>query len=319
MFQKGYFIMDYKVSIFTCVYNRTHTIHRVFNSMKKQSYKNIEHIIVDDGSTDNLDALVEKYISEAEYPVKYFKKENGGKHTATNIAWDNAEGDFIFQLDSDDEILPDAIQFLIDTYKKIPNAIKDDFWCVLGRCIDQTHKKMIGPPYPDNINDIDIAEAKRIAGSINGDKVGIMKRDKLNGLRYPEPACVTFVTESHLWYKLNNRYRTLYTNEPVLIYYTNPEGGCLSNPRKTFQVYANYSFNEKYELENRKAFKIDKKVLPRKTFLYSVYYELSTSDYKKKHSLFLTNGLLLNIFLLVLRIPIHIMRKKIIKRWNVES
>ena len=309
--------MDYKVSVFTCVYNRAHTIERVFRSMKQQSYRNIEHIIVDDGSTDNLDPLVEKYISEVDYPVKYFKKSNGGKHTASNLAWDNAEGYFLFQLDSDDEVLPNAIQFLVDTYNGISDDIKDDFWCVLGRCVDQTNRKMIGPPYPENINALDVDEAKNIAATITGDKVGIIKRDKLAGLRYPEPAYVNFVTESHLWHKLNNLYRTFYTNETVLIYYFNPEGGCLSNPKKTFQLYSNYSYNEKFELENRKSFRTNNKTLIRKVFLYSAYYELSTTNYKKHYSRFLSNGLLLNFFIFSLSLPIHIMRKKIIERWSV--
>lgn len=311
--------MDYKVSVFTCVYNRAHTIDRVFRSMKRQSYKNIEHIIVDDGSTDGIDELVAEYINTVKYPVKYIKKSNGGKHTAVNVAWDNAEGYFLFQLDSDDEVLPYAIQFLVDSYEEIPDEQKNDFWCVLGRCVDQKQKKLIGQPYPDGINSLNVEDAKRIANSINGDKVGLMVRDKLVGLRYPEPAFVNFVTESHLWYRLNNEYRTLYTNEPALIYYVNTGDECLSNPRKTFQVYANYSFNEKYELENRKEFGFDNKSLIRKTFLYSVYYELSTQKYKKHHSLFLSNSLVLNSFLLLLRLPVFVMRNKIIKRWGIEQ
>ncbi len=286
--------------------------------MKQQSYKNIEHIIVDDGSTDGVDILVEQYINEVDYPVKYIKKSNGGKHTAVNVAWDNAEGYFLFQLDSDDEILPDALHFLVEMYKKIPDKDKNSFWCVLGRCIDQTHKKMIGLPYPEEINSFDIKEANRIANGIKGDKVGLMIRDKLANLRYPEPDCVTFVTESHLWYKLNNMYRTLYTNEPALIYYIDTGEECLSNPRKTFQVYTNYSFNEKYELENRKAFGINNKSLISKTFFYTVYYELSTKNYKKQYSLFLSNSFILNSLLLFLRLPIRFMRKKIIKRWGIE-
>ena len=139
--------MNYKVSVFTCVYNRAHTIHRVFDSMKKQTYKNIEHIIVDDGSQDNLDELVAGYIASVDYEVKYIKKKNGGKHTATNIAWDNADGDFLFQLDSDDEIFPDAITKLVDMYRNIPDDEKAEFWCVLGRCVDQIEGKMIAVSY----------------------------------------------------------------------------------------------------------------------------------------------------------------------------
>ncbi len=310
-------MMDYKVSVFTCVYNRTHTIHRVFESMKRQTYKNIEHIIVDDGSTDNLDPLVEKYISEVDFPVKYIKKSNGGKHTATNIAWDNSEGDFIFQLDSDDEILPEAIGTLVDLYKAIPDEEKDEYWCVLGRCVDQNNKKMIGEPYPDGINALEAEKAKSIANSISGDKVGLMKREKLIDLRYPEPAHVTFVTESHLWYDLNIKYRTWYSNNVVLVYYIN-EGGSLSNPVKTFQAYSNYAYNFKYELENRKRFGICGKRLLQMILLYAVYYELSTDNYKNTYSALVHKDYAVNLIVSLLKIPAKLMRNYIIKRWNVK-
>lgn len=308
--------MDYKVSVFTCVYNRTHTIHRVFESMKRQSYKNIEHIIVDDGSIDDLDPLVEKYIGEVDFSVKYIKKSNGGKHTATNIAWDNAEGDFIFQLDSDDEIKPNAIQILVDAYKSIPDQNKDEFWCVLGRCVNQINNEMVGTPYPKEINSLAVDDAKRIANSITGDKVGLMKREKLDGLRYPEPKCVTFVTESRLWYDLNLEYRTWYTNEIVLVYYIN-EGDSLSNPQKNRQTYANYAYNFKYELENRKRFEISGKEFWWRLFLYAVYYELATKQYKKEYTAFIPNDLTVNFTVFLLKLPIKILRKYIEKRWNV--
>lgn len=199
---------NYKVSVFTCVYNGAHTIHRVFNSMKAQIYKNIEHVIVNDGSTDETEVLVQQYMQEVDYPVKYIKKPNGGKHTATNVAWDNATGDFIVQLDADDELLPDAISFLVDTYDKIPDAVKEEYWCVHGRCVDQIKRELVGDLYPEGINMLPAEEAKRIANGVSGEKIGLMVRKKLDNWRYPEPEGVRFVTEGYLWKPLNMRYRT---------------------------------------------------------------------------------------------------------------
>lgn len=272
-------MMSYKVSVFTCVYNRAHTIHRVFNSMKAQTYKNLEHIIVDDGSTDELDALVAQYIQEVGFPVKYFKKPNGGKHTATNIAWDNATGDFIIQLDSDDEYLPEAIEFLVKTYEEIPDEVKDEYWCVHGRCMDQINHEMEGKPYPEGINELTADKAKAIAKEIKGDKVGLMKREKLEGWRYPEPECVNFVAESYLWIPLNRLYRTWYTNEIVMTAYVN-EGECLSKPKKTSQTFSNKAFYQKWLLENAKEFDISRKVRLITLLKYILYYELSTKQYK---------------------------------------
>ena len=58
------------VSVFTCVYNMADKIERTFNSIRRQTYPNIEHIIVDDGSTDGVDALIMDYKNSARYTVK---------------------------------------------------------------------------------------------------------------------------------------------------------------------------------------------------------------------------------------------------------
>ena len=73
------------VSVYTCVYNGEKTIHRVFESMKQLDYPNFEHVIVNDGSTDSTEELVKQYIKEAKFPVKYHKKENGGKHSGNPL------------------------------------------------------------------------------------------------------------------------------------------------------------------------------------------------------------------------------------------
>ncbi len=99
-------------TIVTPVYNRRETPPRTLESVAGQTSKNLEHIIVDDGSSDPCDDLVERYLSDAEYPVLYVKKENGGVHTARNIAIERARETYAVFLDSDDEIVPNALERL---------------------------------------------------------------------------------------------------------------------------------------------------------------------------------------------------------------
>ncbi len=311
--------MDYLVSVFTCVYNGEKTIHRVFDSLKNQKYKNIEHIIVNDGSTDNTAQLIKKYMSEVDYPVKYFEKENGGKHTATNIAWDNSEGYFIFQLDADDEIMPDALDFLVETYRKIPECQKDEYWCILGRCIDQVNRQLIGVPYPDDINFIPAAQAKKISANIAGDKVGIMKRERIGNCRYPVPNGVSFVTESYVWHPLVKKYRTYYTNEVVLLHYIN-ERESLSNPKITHQICSNYAYFLKYELSNCREFDFGFKKTLNKFLFYIVYRGMATKEYKKSHPYFLKNNdWLMNFALFMLAVPGRLASFYFEKKWKVSN
>jgi glycosyltransferase involved in cell wall biosynthesis len=69
-------------SICIPTYNRAHTISRTLDSLVRQSYKDFEALVIDDGSKDNTEEVVEKYIGILS--IKYIKKNNGGKHTALN-------------------------------------------------------------------------------------------------------------------------------------------------------------------------------------------------------------------------------------------
>ena len=93
---------DIKISVLTPVYNRADKIHRVFDSLEKSTFKNFELILLDDGSTDNIEEVVIQYKERATYPVTFLRKENEGKHVALNILHQMAKGEYIFQLDSDD-------------------------------------------------------------------------------------------------------------------------------------------------------------------------------------------------------------------------
>ena len=90
------------VSIITPSYNRANLLPKAYESLKKQTSKDFEWIVVDDGSKDNTDEVVQKFISENQIEIKFIKKENGGKHTAVNRGVKEACGELVLILDSDD-------------------------------------------------------------------------------------------------------------------------------------------------------------------------------------------------------------------------
>ena len=193
------------VSVYTCVYNGERTIHRVFESVKNLDYPNFEHVIINDGSTDKTDELIREYISQVPYVVKYYKKENGGKHTALNVAWGLAEGKFMINLDADDRLFPHAVTFLVDTYYSIPEDIRQEYWCVHGRCVTQ-NGEFVGDRYPDNINEMNWIEAGKRASKCHGDKIGLQVREYLNRYRFPGVVGVSHIAESIVWNQINKSH-----------------------------------------------------------------------------------------------------------------
>lgn len=286
------------VSVYTCVYNRADRIHRVFNSMKAQTYRNIEHVIVDDGSTDGVGELLEQYKKEAPFTVKIIRKENGGKHTATNVAWDNCTGEYLAQLDSDDEFFPYTIEYLVGLTKSVPAEHFDEYWCFVGRCCTQFSDEMIGPAFPDNINSFSHEDAYEVARKIPGEKIGLLKASVMKTLHFPEPAGVKFVPEGVLWLPLDRQYRTWYSNRIVRRYYIN-EGDNLSHQKMSPQTLNNKLWSCRWQIENMKLGTPGWKCL----LPYALCRPAASKDYRKGNPYFIKGSRLVNILLAVLFIP----------------
>lgn len=110
---------DYKVSVIVAAYNIQDYIVKCLESIANQTYKNLEVIVVDDGSSDNTGKLADEF-AENDNRFIVIHKENGGVSSARNRGIDVAGGDFIGFVDGDDTIENDMYEMLVN------NAIKYD-------------------------------------------------------------------------------------------------------------------------------------------------------------------------------------------------
>ena len=100
-----------KITVFTPTYNRAYIIENLYRSLQRQTVKDFEWLVIDDGSTDNTQELFDKWISEENaFPIRYYKQRNGGKCRAINRALDLAQGELFFTVDSDDYLTKDALE-----------------------------------------------------------------------------------------------------------------------------------------------------------------------------------------------------------------
>lgn len=76
--------MNSLISIFTPTYNRAYILEKLYKSLCNQSCKNFEWIVVDDGSVDNTEELIQNFIQENKFHIVYYKQKNQGKHIAIN-------------------------------------------------------------------------------------------------------------------------------------------------------------------------------------------------------------------------------------------
>lgn len=118
--------MNYKlVSIVTPVYNQRNYIELTINSVLEQTYPNIEYIVVNDGSTDGTDVIVDKYSDL----IKVFHTENKGQAEALNFGWSQCTGEYISYLSGDDILDQYCIEKLVDVLNN-----KRDTVCVYPDC-----------------------------------------------------------------------------------------------------------------------------------------------------------------------------------------
>ena len=93
-----------KVSVIVPVYNTENYIEKCLNSLVNQTLEDIEIIVINDGSTDDSENLIDKFIGKYPNKIKYYKKENGGLSEARNYGLNYVTGEYIGFIDSDDYI-----------------------------------------------------------------------------------------------------------------------------------------------------------------------------------------------------------------------
>ena len=114
--------MNALVSVIVPVYNSKAYLKRCVDAILKQTYSNLEVILVDDGSKDDSYMICKEY-EAFDKRVRVFTKENGGSSSARNVGIKAAKGDYICFCDSDDYYEPDIVENLSKVFDKYPDAI----------------------------------------------------------------------------------------------------------------------------------------------------------------------------------------------------
>lgn len=109
-----------KVSIIVPCYNQAQYLHEALQSVFDQTYENWECIIVNDGSPDNTEEVVEKWL-KLDSRFNYVFQENGGLSSARNFGISQATGEFILPLDADDKIAVNYTKLAIEAFNKNPS------------------------------------------------------------------------------------------------------------------------------------------------------------------------------------------------------
>ncbi len=210
------------VTVITSNYNRREILLRCMRSVDAQTFRDLEYIVVDNGSSVSFDDIMEQFMEEATIPVMFIKRSNGiGRHTGRNSAIREARGEYLSMIDSDDEYLPDGIEKLVNAWMQIPEGERKDYREVVGLCQDEKGN-LVGKPFPENINKLSKKEAQTICfrpeyccEHANMNRTILLKENL-----FPEPEGVSNYTDSIIWWKLAKNHKSFFLNDKLKVYYT---------------------------------------------------------------------------------------------------
>ncbi|KGF20263.1 MAG: glycosyltransferase family 2 protein [Prevotella bivia] len=219
------------ITVFTPTYNRGNLLKRLYDSLCNQSFKDFEWLIVDDGSTDNTGELMKQIMTDGcnKFVIRYFKKANGGKHSAINFGVKEAKGELFFIVDSDDILPPFALQDVIDVWHNIYN--KEQYAGVCGLDGYLESESVIGSGFPIKLikEKIKLSSGEivkyidgtnmdiRFGIGIQGDMKEIFKTDVLREFPFPEIRGEKFCPEVLIWNRIGAKYKMRYFDKVVYL------------------------------------------------------------------------------------------------------
>lgn len=213
------------ITVFTPTYNRAYLLPRLYKSLKLQTCQDFEWIIVDDGSTDDTEEVVQEWLQPEggenilnpldgiRGSMRYIKQPNGGKHRAINRGVQEARGELFFIVDSDDSLPIESIATIIKYYSQV----KDDnsYGGVCGYMANHDGTSIYSG-YKQEILDCTSLEL-RYKYHIKGDMAEVFRTDVLKEIPFPEIDEERFCPEALVWNRIAQKYKLRVFNS--VIYY----------------------------------------------------------------------------------------------------
>ena len=199
------------VTVATPTYNRSHLLPRLYKSLCCQTCADFEWLVVDDGSTDDTGHLLESLINEGTICIRYIRKQNGGKHTAVNLAAQEARGELLFIADSDDWLPPTSIADVIEMYDTIKG---DDSFAGVCGLDEYAHGHLVGSGLTKSVIDASSQDIREKWG-VTGDLKEVFRTDLLREYPFPEIPGERFCPEVLVWNRIGQKYKLRYFNKPI--------------------------------------------------------------------------------------------------------
>ena len=211
------------LTVFTPTFNRAYTLHKCYESLRRQTSKDFVWLIIDDGSSDNTKELVESWINEKEVDIRYHYQNNKGMHGAHNTAYELIDTQINTCIDSDDYMTDDAVEKIVEFWKSNRNRGLAGFVALDA----YENGKIIGTKLPSDVSETTYFDIYNTL-SVKGDKKFIYRSDLTKLYPYPIFEGEKYVSLAYKYARLDDNYRLGVMNEVICIVEYMEDGSSLN-------------------------------------------------------------------------------------------
>ena len=233
------------LTVFTPTYNRAHTLGRTYKSLCNQKCKDFIWLIVDDGSTDSTAGLVKEWQQqECGFEIQYIYKENGGMHTAHNMAYANIHTELNVCIDSDDKMASGAVSKIKSTWEQI----KDKNYAGIIALDSDFEGNIIGTGFQEGVTETTLGDYYAAGG--RSDKKLIYRTDVINSVpEYPVFPDEKYVGLVYKYTLIDQKYKLYILNEIVCEVEYQPDGSSGTMWKQYLQNPKGFAFLRKTAMQ----------------------------------------------------------------------
>ena len=216
------------ITVLTPTFNRGGRLQSLWDSLQKQTVKDFEWLVVDDGSTDGTKNLITQLQEKSDFPIRYIYKNNGGKHTALNVGIQTICSELIFIVDSDDCVTDDAVESILRIHKKYRSQNNICGYAFLRAFPDG---KVNGKKFDVNEKIGSYIDVRVNGNDTGADKAEVFKTHCLKEFPFPEYPNEKFLGEDLVWVRMARKYEMVHINKAIYVG-NYLEDGLTNNRRK---------------------------------------------------------------------------------------
>lgn len=286
------------LTILTPAYNRREKLYNLYSSLKQQTNKHFQWLVIDDGSNDGTREFFQGMLDEKHiFEIDYYYKENGGKHSAINYAHSYIKGKYTVIVDSDDVMTSNAVELILDYWNKYNTEEISEIIFQRGKLTEK--KQQLDDSFLQ-YHDLMATYPWLVNHGMHSDHCETVQTKYLKKYPFPIYEDENFMGEAWLWHNIGQEGKVVFVNE--IIYLCEYLDGGLTKSGRRLRLSNPYGQKEHARVFMDRSYKMTIRI--KNALLYVCYGRIGGDSIKE-----LVSGTPYKLLIFMMLIPAEILRK----------